>query len=87
MRPQDTAQTLIDHAGLSRWGASLAMGRKGPYIDALIRRGSVPRLDVAAEIANACGCDLVAVDRQTGERVAVIDPARRDQPSDEPSTD
>lgn len=74
---RDVAQLLIDHAGLSKWGASRAMGRAGQYVDTLIRRGSVPSVDVAAALADVCGCDLVVRDRATGEDVATIDPPTR----------
>lgn len=53
------------------------MGRAGQYVDTLIRRGSVPSVDVAAALADVCGCDLVVRDRATGEDVATIDPPTR----------
>lgn len=71
---KELPQLLIDGAGLSRWAASKAMGRAGSYVDTVIRTGRVPSLDVAAALADVCGFDLVAVSRETGERLRVEPP-------------
>lgn len=78
MQGKDVARALVEHGGLTLWSASKALGRSGQYLDTVARRGSVPSLDTAAAIADVCGCDLVLVDRATGDTVARVDPPARD---------
>lgn len=77
IEPAEYIQTVTDHARVSKWGASKAMGRAGQYLDAQTRRGSVQSVAVAADLADVCGCDLVVRDRETGEDVARIAPPDR----------
>lgn len=77
VRGNQLAQALIEHAGLGKWSASRAMGRAGQYVDTLIRRGNVPSVDVAADLADVCGFDLCAINRETGERLTIDPPAGR----------
>lgn len=74
MEPKDFIHACLRASGNTMWGVSKKMGGPATRLDNMIRRGSIPRLDTAARIADACGCDLVLVDRETGERVAVIEP-------------
>lgn len=52
------------------------MGGPATRLDNMTRRGSLPRLDTAARIADVCGLELALVDRETGETVGTIDPAK-----------
>ena len=74
---KEIPQLLINKAELSRWAASKAMGRAGSYVDTVIRTGRVPSLDVAADLADVCGFDLCAINRETGERLVIDPPAGR----------
>lgn len=72
--PHDLIATLLAWAHLSLWGGSKLMGRSGPYLDSAVRRGVIPSVAIAAELADVCGCDLIIRDRATGETVATIEP-------------
>lgn len=74
MEPRDFIRACLSTANSTPWVVSKKMGGPATRLDTMIRRGNVPRLDTAARIADACDCDLVLVDRETGERVAVIEP-------------
>ena len=77
MQANETWAALLSHASLTAWSASKRMGHAGGYIDGTMRRGSSPRSDTLAALADVCGCDLAIIDRATGERVAVVDPPER----------
>lgn len=78
MKGSEVLQLLVDRSGLSRWGLSRELGKAGGYLDSAIRRGTVPSLDTAAGVADCVGCDLVLVDRATGDTVARVDPPEKD---------
>lgn len=48
-----------------------SLGKSPTYLSGIISRGSVPKLDTAAAIADACGYDLVLVQRDGGDRVRI----------------
>lgn len=79
MQPKEFVRVLVDAAGMTPWTVSKAIGGRGQQLDTMIRRGSAPRLDTAARVADACGYDLVAVSRETGERLRV-EPPTSDRP-------
>lgn len=78
MQGSGAIRTLLTRAGLTPWTVSKRMGRAGQYLDATMRAGRTPRADTLAEIADACGADLVLVDRETGETIGRIDPPKRE---------
>ena len=47
----------------------------------MAKQGRTPSLATVASVADVCGCDVVIVDRATGERVGVVEPPRREQAS------
>ena len=77
MQPNEYVCAIVDAAGSTPWTVSKAMGGRGQQLDTMIRRGSAPRLDTAARIADVCGFDLCAINRETGERLTIDPPAGR----------
>ena len=71
---------IVDHSTLTGEQASLALGYSRSYVS-MAKQGRTPSLATAASVADVCGCDVVIVDRATGERVGVVDPPRRGQAS------
>ena len=72
-----TIRTLIDHSGMSTRAMSAALGRGSSWASTTAQPGRVPSLATVADVADVAGCDVVIVDRATGERVGVVDPPRR----------
>ena len=85
LRAKDAAVFLTDKAGLSNYKASLMMGAKQQYLDAIKRRGGTLRLDTAARLAEVCGCDLLIADHESGEVLARI--VARDEHAEQEQTD
>lgn len=59
-------RAMLKRAGVSASRTSLNMGKKSPYIDSILSRGSNPRCDVMATIADTLGYELVVRDRNDG---------------------
>lgn len=74
MEPVDAIKVIMERSGKTAYALSVSMGRAKQYMGSLISRHTSPRADTLAEIASACGCDLIIRDRTTGEMVAMIDP-------------
>lgn len=66
MSTADIIRAMLQRAGVSASRASLNMGKKSPYIDSILSRGSNPRCDVMARIADTLGYDLVVRHRDDG---------------------
>lgn len=56
---------------------SAAMGRGQSWARLTAQPGRDPKLGTVARVADLAGVDVVLVDRETGERVGVIDPPGR----------
>lgn len=67
---------IIRSSGISRSKVGLLMGKSDGYIHQTISRGSIPRADTLAEIADVCGYNLVLVKRDGSETIQ-IDPPQR----------
>ena len=75
----DVLEALVDHSPLTGEQVSAALCKSRSYISMVKRsRGKQgPLLSTVCDVADVCGCDVVLVDRATGERVGVVDPPRR----------
>ena len=71
MKTTDAIRRLCESSGMGTIEVSQAMGKSRGYLSATISRGNVPRADTLAQIAQACGYELVLEGR--GERI-VIEP-------------
>ena len=76
MRVDAVGKAVADHSGVSLYEVSRRLGRSEAWAGMVSKRPGVQAATLA-RIAEACGCDLVVVDRETGERVATIDPPER----------
>lgn len=77
MRASATIRALASHAGASLYDISRSLGHAPSWAGVTARSGREPAASTVAAVAGVCGCDLVIVDRETGERVATIDPPER----------
>lgn len=77
MQVDTVIRTLIDHCGMSDRAMSKAMGKVDSWARQTAAAGRAPKLDTVADVADVAGCDVVIVDRATGETVGVIEPPRR----------
>lgn len=82
MKVNEVAASLIGLSGMSANAVSAALGRSREWARQAARPDRTPRLDTVADIADACGCDIVIVRRETGERVGVVEPPRGGRPGE-----
>lgn len=78
MEALDSLRQAINDSGLSMYAVSKLMGKTPIYIGALFSRGSTPRTDTYATIADACGYDLLLRKRDNGAEI-LIDPPRKEE--------
>lgn len=67
----------ITHSGISNYDLSKALGKTPAYVSVIFSRGSVPKTDTFAKIADAAGYDLLLRSRDD-EIEIVIDPPFED---------
>ena len=77
MQVKELVGALVRKSGKSANALSADLGKSREYVRNIAVRAAAPRLDTIADIADVAGCDLVIVDRATGETVGVVDPPRR----------
>lgn len=77
MQVNKVASRLITRSGLATNAVSSALGKSREWARQASRLDRIPRLDTIADIADVAGCDLVIVDRATGDTVGVVEPPRR----------
>ena len=77
MQVDRVIRALIDHSGMSGNAVSAALNRSREWARITSQPGRVPRIDTVADVADVAGCEVVIIDRTTGETVATIDPPRR----------
>ena len=70
-------RALVDHSPLTGEQVSAELHKSRGYISVVMRDSRSPALATVCDVADVCGCDVVLVDRATGERVGVVDPPRR----------
>ena len=80
MDTNEAMRALIDGAGLSARGASLAMGRSDNWLSATLARPGGSKAATVAELAGVCGYTLalVPVAATLPPGSIVIDPPARD---------
>lgn len=75
MQVKDVISALVAHSGQSARGISATLGKSPNWAAMAAQR--TPRLDTLADVADLAGCDVVIIDRATGERLGTIEPPRR----------
>lgn len=65
--------TVVSKSGKPKTEISLELGRHYTFVGKLVSQRSIPKLSTAAEIADACGYDLLFRSRSTGEEI-IVDP-------------
>lgn len=73
MDTSDVLRTLIDRSGMSQREVSRRLGKAPTWASTTLGKGSDSQLGTVAAVADLAGCDVVVVDRATGETVAVVD--------------
>ena len=76
MRSDEYIRAISRSSGLSQYELSKRMGRSKSYVSVYLANGISPRIGLAAEIADAAGCDLLVRNRETGEEEIVEPPER-----------
>jgi hypothetical protein len=74
MRTNEAIQSIIGSAGLTPYGASLALKRTHSYITSLLKRKGGVSAPVLATIADVCDYDLMLVPRDKAKDTIRIDP-------------
>lgn len=59
MNAKDATKYVIQASGRSMRALAVEMGKSPMYLAGVTSRGSVPKLDTFADIARACGYELI----------------------------
>lgn len=76
MRARDAVRSLAAHAGMTLYDVSRACGQAVAWARVSADRDGV-QLETVARVADACGCDVALIDRETGEELGRIEPPPR----------
>lgn len=76
MQVNKVISTLISSSDKSSEAISAECGRSASWSRVVAMPTRSPALATVADIADACGVDVVLVDRATGAAIATIDPPR-----------
>lgn len=76
MEPLQALARAIATSGLSKYAVSKRLGKTQAYIGAMFSRGSVPKTDTYATIADVCGYDLLLRKRDDSSEI-LVDPSSR----------
>lgn len=76
MKAKRIFNKVVNTSGLTKAELARRMGRNDNYIRGYVTRGSIPKVDTFAEIADVSGYDLLVRHRQSGEEI-IIDPPER----------
>lgn len=77
MKAHEVLRTITKDSGSSDMSLSAAMGRNTNFLGVIRSRGTIPKTDTFAMIADTCGYDLLVRKRETHEEI-VIDPPIRE---------
>ncbi len=76
MKPSEAIRAIASHASMNMYNVSRACGHSDSWAKGVAGRDGVALATVAA-VADAAGCDVVIIDRATGERVGTVEPPER----------
>lgn len=76
MRTDDAIRHMCDTAGKGTTIVSREIGRGSSFVGSILSRGSVPKADTLAEIAEACGYELALISRD--EKIVIEYEPRQD---------
>ena len=76
MQVDKAIRTLLDHSGQSDRAISHALGKSDAWARLTAQAGRDPKTGTLADVADLAGCDVVIIDRATGERLGTIEPPR-----------
>lgn len=79
MQVNDVIDALSKQCGKTYNEMSADLGRSREYVRQAATSKRGPALATVADVADVAGCDVVIIDRTTGEAVATIEPPRRSQ--------
>lgn len=77
---RDALETMRRRAGRSADSIGLALGHARTWLSNI--RGRDPHLTTVADVASVTGHEVVILDAESGETVAVIEPPERDARAD-----
>lgn len=76
MQLDEVIRALIAHSGMSDRGMSAAMGRGSSWARLTAQPGRDPKLSTVCAVADLAGVDVALIDRETGERLGIVEPPR-----------
>jgi len=77
MQVTDAIREITLESGKTHRELAEKMGKAHAYVSAIISKGTDPKTGTMAELANACGYDLVLVNRRSPKKRIVIEPAEK----------
>lgn len=75
MQVTEVFSWLVKRSGMSARALSLSLGKADTW--ARNSAGRDTKLSTVATVADVAGCDVVIVDRATGEKLVTIEPPER----------
>lgn len=77
MQVNNVVRFIIERSGKSFRKVSEELGHSASWSGVVAMPSRSPALATVADIADACGVDVVLIDRATGAAIATIEPPRR----------
>ncbi len=74
MKPNEVMRALVDTYPEGQRALSRKLGRSPGWFSPTLTRGSVPRLDTVAAVADACGYEVVVREKEGGRVLGKVDP-------------
>ena len=74
MKPNEVMRALADTYPDGQRALSRKLGRSPGWFSSTLTRGSVPRLDTVAAVADACGYEVVVREKGGGPVLGTVEP-------------
>ena len=78
MDAREATRKMMLNSGRSEYSLSIELSPTGGryYLESIWKRGTNPRTDTMAKIADACGYDLLLRNRQDGSEITINPPEK-----------
>lgn len=77
MQVNELLRAIVERSGKSYRQVSAELGKSANWAGAVSMPTRSPALATVTDVADACGCDVCVVDRETGAVVATVTPPRK----------
>lgn len=67
----DAIREIMNNAGIGKREMGRLMHKSDMYMNGIINRGSIPKVDTMVSIASTCGYDVVLVPKNGGDSITL----------------